>query len=463
MKNDVLVTVYITNYNYGKFLAQAVESVLNQSLDDFEIVIIDDGSTDNSREVIEKYAAHPKIKVIFQKNKGLNVTNNIALRVARGKYIMRLDADDFLDHHALLVMSNMLEKDPELGLVFPDYYITDEAGNPVSIHKRHNFEKDVSLLDQAAHGACTMIRVAFLRELGGYSEDYSCQDGYELWVKFTAHHKVSNISTPLFYYRQHGSNLTKNESRILTTRASINRDYISYDRDKLNSLAIIPVRDANAVNNQLAFTKLDEQNFLEHKIRQALGADNIRQLVVSSPDPKVEEFVNDKFGHEGVLFISRPQEQARLNVGLVETVRHILSHKTIQQLDPSSIAILSIEFPFVGSEILDDAINTLFLFNSDSLISVRPDTHSFFQHHGHGMQPILNQDKFTKLEREALYKYTGGISVTKASVFREHSQFITGKVGHIVIDQQASLGVFSEYDLKLCRLLLQDLKAEERT
>jgi len=454
MKNEVLVTVYITNYNYGKFIEQAVESVLNQSLDDFEIIIIDDGSTDNSRELIERLSQHSKIKVIFQQNKGLNVTNNIALRVAQGKYIMRLDADDFLDHNALLVMSNMLEKDPELGLVFPDYYIADEEGHPQSIHRRHDFEKDVSLLDQAAHGACTMIRVDYLKEVGGYSEDYSCQDGYELWVKFTALHKVSNINTPLFYYRQHGSNLTKNEQRILSTRANINRDYVKDEPQKHNSLAIIPVRDINSVNHTLAFSKIGSSTFLERKISQALEAENIRRVVVSSPDLQVKEFVREKYG-EAVLFVQRPQEQARLNVGLVETVNHILTQKEVAKIEADAIAILAIEFPFTGAAVIDDAVNTLYLFHSDSLISVRPDTHIFYQHHGHGMQPILNQEKFTKLEREALFKYTGGISLTRSTVFRKEQKFITAKVGHIVIDQQASLGVYSEYDLKLARLLVE--------
>lgn len=448
----MLISVYITNYNYGKYLRQAVESVLAQSQEDYEIIIIDDGSTDSSREIIEEYAKHPKIKVIFQKNKGLNVTNNIALRVARGKYIMRLDADDFLDENALLVMSNLLEKDPTLGLVFPDYYLTDEDGNTSSIHKRHDFDKDVSLLDQAAHGACTMIRVSFLRKLGGYSEDYSCQDGYELWVKFTAHYKVSNIRTPLFYYRQHGSNLTKNEDRILTTRASINKAYIDKDASKKKTLAIIPIRDAGSVNNTLAFTQIGDKSVLSHKIDQALQSENVNMVVVSSPDTRVADFVRDVYPEE-VTFISRAGEQARLNEGLVDTVADIIQHEAVQSFKPAAITILAVEFPFVKASVIDDAINTMYLFDSDSLISVRPDTHSFFQHHGHGMQPILNQDKFTKLEREALYKYTGGLSVTRLGVFRAERQFITGKVGHIVIGQQASLGIFSDYDLKLARLL----------
>ena len=70
-----LVTVYITNHNYEKFIRQAIESVLCQTMDDYELIIIDDGSSDNSRAIIEEYKTHPKILTVFQQNKGLNVTD----------------------------------------------------------------------------------------------------------------------------------------------------------------------------------------------------------------------------------------------------------------------------------------------------------------------------------------------------------------------------------------------------
>src|SRR5210317_2136774 len=108
-----LVTVYITNHNYGMYINKAIKSVLNQSFKNFELIIIDDGSIDNSKEIIEKYKNHKKIKIIYQKNKGLTVSNNLATRLSRGKYIMRLDADDWLDMNALQIMSNYLEKNPK--------------------------------------------------------------------------------------------------------------------------------------------------------------------------------------------------------------------------------------------------------------------------------------------------------------------------------------------------------------
>ena len=102
----------------------------------------------------------------FQQNKGLNITNNIALRASRGKYIVRLDADDYFHPTALEKLSSKLESDPQLGLVFPDYYMVNADGEIIEEFKRHDFDQDVSLLDQAAHGACTMIRTDFFKGTG---------------------------------------------------------------------------------------------------------------------------------------------------------------------------------------------------------------------------------------------------------------------------------------------------------
>lgn len=145
MKRNPLLTVYITNYNYGMYIQQSVESVLSQTFQDFELFIIDDGSVDNSKEIIEQYRDNPKINIIYQQNKGLNVTNNIAMRASIAKYIMRLDADDFLTPDALEIMVSALENDIDLGLVFPDYYYTNDNGIITGEEIRHDFDKDVSL------------------------------------------------------------------------------------------------------------------------------------------------------------------------------------------------------------------------------------------------------------------------------------------------------------------------------
>ena len=101
-----LVSVYIVNHNYGDFLEIAINSVLNQTLTNYEIIFIDNGSTDSSRKKLEGFYSNPKIRIILQKNMGLNAANNVALKFAKGKYIIRLDADDYFDKNALEILSS---------------------------------------------------------------------------------------------------------------------------------------------------------------------------------------------------------------------------------------------------------------------------------------------------------------------------------------------------------------------
>src|SRR5690606_21798433 len=340
-----LVSVYITNYNYGKYIRQSVESVLNQTMQDFELFIIDDGSTDASRKIIEEYSLHPQISIIYQRNKGLNITNNIALRVSRGKYIMRLDADDFLEHNALEVMSSKLENNPELGLVFPDYFLIDSVNTLIGEVQRLNFSNEVSLLDQPAHGACTMIRRDFLVALGGYDEDYTCQDGYELWIKFISHYKVENINKPLFYYRQHGNNLTSNESRILDTRFRIKENFINKNKIPTpKTLTIIPVRNTMIRGKNLPLEELAGETVLKRLVKTVTAAGKVGLVVITSADKEIREYYE---GHldglsDKLHFVERPEEYARMNESLNKTIDFVLDQDIVKAFGPEAVMTVAI-------------------------------------------------------------------------------------------------------------------------
>jgi glycosyltransferase involved in cell wall biosynthesis len=455
-KENFLVTVYITNFNYGKFIKQAIESVLMQTEQSFELIIIDDGSTDNSKEIIEKYKDLKNIRIVYQKNKGLNVTNNIALRAARGKYIVRLDADDYFSPNALELLLEKLESDSMLGMVFPDYFLVDTQGEVLERQKRHDFDNEVKLFDQAAHGACTMIRVQFLREIGGYDESFSCQDGYELWVKFTSKFKVSNINEPLFYYRKHGKNLTSNEDRILDTRATINSKYVKKFNKEIKSVAIIPVRGEG---NDIYKLPFGSHTLLEEKINQALESNFITKVIVTSPDENIKQLINDKYENlDKVSFFYRDKSKTRINVDLNSTLELIV--EKFKNLDFKAITILAIEFPFLKPSKIDDAINTMVLFDADSLISVRNTNKLLFRHNGRGMNPILGMEKFTKMEREMLYFHSGGISVSTRKNFEKNNKMLSGKVGHILLDQKSAFEINTEFDMKIATLIKNDINTQ---
>ncbi|MDA3883769.1 MAG: glycosyltransferase [Bacteroidales bacterium] len=442
-----LITVYITNYNYGQYIREAITGLLNQTFQNFEVIIIDDGSTDNSKEIIEEYASHEKIQIIYQQNKGLNVTNNVAIKASKGKYIMRLDADDFLTPDALEVMSTKLESDENLGLVFPDYYMVDKEGNILNIEQRHSFNDEVSLFDQPAHGACTMIRTDFLKNLGGYDEQYTCQDGYELWIKFVTKYKVANVNKPLFYYRQHGKNLTSNEDKILRTRQLIKDNYIQKHIQTFpNTITIIPVRDTNTI----AFEKIEGTYLLDIAIQNALKSEKTGTIIISSPDSAIKRHIEHSYTKtERIIFHEREKSLSRLDQTLDSTVLSILNDARFSHLNPEFALIISPEFPLVKHTSYEDAIHTMLIFKSDSLISVRGEKGLFYRHDGSGMKPILHQDKFTKLEREALFRNVGGITSCNVAHFKSTKKIISGKVGHIEVTQKEAMHANTSFNLDI--------------
>ena len=450
MKINTLITIYITNYNYESFIEQSIESVLTQTCQDFELFIIDDGSTDNSKEIIERYRSHEKVTIIYQQNKGLNITNNVAMRVSNGKYLMRLDADDFLEPEALEKMSAILESDSELGLVFPDYYYIDAAGNRIGQEERHNFDKEVSLYDQPAHGACTMIRLEFLKELGGYNESFTCQDGYDLWIKFITHHKVTNINEPLFSYRRHGKNLTGNELRILTTRQKIKDTFVRQHFKTPNTLVVIPVRATLIDGINWVIQENNGVSVLAQKIEMCIQSTKVKRVVVTSSDSEILEYCHNRFSNnERVIVLERPHQFEEPNQSLALTIDFAKACVEKESKWVEAIMTTSLEFPFTKTETIDEVINTLVLFKADSVITVRPDNNIYYQHKGYGMKPILNQDQFTKLERDALYKAAGGLMLTKIEQFKKTQKSISGNIAHVVVDEKTALKVDSSFSYKV--------------
>ena len=162
-----LITVYIVSHNYGRYLSEAVESVFRQSFDNWELIIINDGSSDNTDEIIGLYKDHPKVEVYDTEGIGLPAVNNLAIKKSKGKYIIRLDADDIFEENILLVLSTYMLNHEDAALVFPDYYLMDDNGIVFSQEKNQAPHSEDHLMDSPPNGACSLIKKDVLIELGG--------------------------------------------------------------------------------------------------------------------------------------------------------------------------------------------------------------------------------------------------------------------------------------------------------
>jgi CMP-N-acetylneuraminic acid synthetase len=456
MKNNPLVTLYITNWNYAGYIQESIESALKQTFNDFELIIIDDGSTDLSREIILTYEEVDRVRIIFQENKGLNATNNVAIHAARGKYIMRLDADDYLDENALLVMVNTIDSNPDLAMVFPDYYYVDKKGEITAQERRHNFKDEVTLLDQPAHGACSLVRKDVLVEVGAYSSKFSCQDGYDLWLKIIENYSVRNINLPLFYYRQHGKNLTTNNERILKTRAEIYEIHAERsNKEELHVVAVLPVRGEKIDPLCLSMMPLHSKPLINWTIDAALESKKIDELIVSSPDEKLLSFLKQKYG-ESVKYCSRSREISRENVSYLPAVKEALKHEALDR-KPDAVFGLTIDAPFRSSMYIDKAVNTMRIFEVDCLIGVVPENDQFFRHNGAGLKSVgFNEENSNlRLERDYLYRQTGGFFLAKYDQLLSKQKLFDTPVGHIVLSQKAGLKILTKMDCRLAERYLE--------
>lgn len=217
-KSDVdygKVSLIIPTYNRAEFLEEAIDSALKQTYKNLEIIVVDDGSTDNTPQILEKYK--DKVKVIRQENWGVSRALNYGILASTGDYISWLSSDDVYTPGKIERTIEELHKDPELGMVYSDYYYIDDRSN---IIQRANIEppepdklEEVLFQRNPINGNSVLFRREVLKKTGYFDEGLGGRSGHTadgaMWHKISHFYKVKFIPEPLVYYRMHSTNVTK--------------------------------------------------------------------------------------------------------------------------------------------------------------------------------------------------------------------------------------------------------------
>lgn len=456
----VKVTVYIPTYNYGKYIDRAIQSVLKQTMSDWELIVIDDGSTDDTMEILAKYKENKKIRIIEQKNKGLNITNNIALRLANGRYIIRLDADDYFDENILLILSNILDTKPEIGLVYPDYYHIDENDELIESIRRKKISEEVELLDLPAHGACTMIRREYLLEVGGYQEEFSCQDGYDIWLKLINQYKPYNVNIPLFYYRQHPASLTHKQKKILDTRRQIKKQFVEKNLigKRPRILGIIPIVKRSFYSPAEPFTDLAGKPLLWYTLNELQYTKVLDKVVLTSDDDEILAYGKN---FPDIKLYKRPAELSKITTPTKDIAKDILtSLRETSDYEPDAVCILYITAPLRKARHIEKAVDTMVIFGVDSVISVKEELGNLYQHRRFGLTPIADRMRSIRIEREAIYKENGAIYLSRSNVINS-GHLLGKKCGHIIMLPEENIKISSEFDLWMAEKIIKDWRREK--
>ena len=443
-----LVSVYITNHNYEKYLERSILSVLNQTYKNYEIIIIDDGSTDNSRKKIEKFSNNKKIKIIYQKNKGLVISNNIAIKTAQGKYITRLDADDWLHPNFLQIMVETAEKNKNCAMIFCDYFIVNQKGQVIDQFYRHEIKK-MKLKNQPAHGACSLLNLKIIKEIGGYDEQFNCQDGVDLWFSLIKKYKIKNVNLPLFYYRQHEKSLTQNKIKILNTRNKILKKHAIQKNIKQNIIAIIPVRGQGYSETLVALKKLKKKPIIHRLIEELGKTKEIKKIIISTPDIEIIKNVKKKFSNKRNLFFDkRASKLARINTSIQDTIKLVIKKFSSKTFKPDLVLIVNVVCPFMDASSFEAAINLSKIFETDEVMAVRKEFDNFYTHDGSGLKPI-HKNTSLSLERNEVYREIGGLRLIKPNKIGNKNN----SIGHIFLDEKSSFQIKTKEDLLIAKYM----------
>ncbi len=214
MSKEPKVSVIMPAFNRENFIAESIQSVLSQSFTDYELIIIDDGSTDRTMEIASKFLKDPRIRIVKNEtNLGIPQTRNRALKLAKGQYIAPLDSDDvWLDHDKLEKQALFLDENPDYAILGGGIMHIDTESKPlkkVLFPIYDSVIRNIILQFNPFAQSTLLYRKSAALECGGYSIEYKICDDYDLWLKIGLKHKFTNIPQVLSGYRIHGENITK--------------------------------------------------------------------------------------------------------------------------------------------------------------------------------------------------------------------------------------------------------------
>ena len=444
------VTVYISSHNYGEYLEQAVESVLRQSFDDWELFLVDDNSSDNTREIMQFYAGAERITLLKGEGRGLIPVANKVLSLARGEYIIRLDADDLFDENILLVLSNYMDRHPDVAMTFPDYYLMDQDGVSYSVFRKESLNGHDNVQDLPPHGACTMIRASVLREIGGYDETLSAQDGFYVWSRIREMYGVHNINLPLFRYRQHGYNLTRNSTRITMARQAVKRSVCDGKHACDDPIvAVIPCRKCYDFVPDLWKEHIGDYSLLDMAVRKCVDSCLFTHIVVTADTEEVLENLA-AYDDDRIRFIPREHSSTYRSRPMTDTLQTVASQLS---LPDSSIMLLCYpQAPFSTVETLEEAIHTLIMFEADSVFSAIPLDKPLYRRGANGLT-CINPNTFSTSDFNTIYQESRNVFALRASNLKKGN--MTGnKSLCFSISGEEVLYVASAQDIALARSFL---------
>jgi glycosyltransferase involved in cell wall biosynthesis len=228
--SDRLVSVIIPCYNQGHFLAEAISSCLAQTYSHVEIVVVDDGSTDATREI----AARFPVKYVYQENRGLSAARNTGIQRSEGEFLVFLDSDDHLLPHAVETALHFLGENNDCGMTVGNHRFITHSGEFIRESDKPLLHGDhyarLLLNNFIETPGCAMYRRSIVQLVGEFNTELRASEDYDFYLRVARSCKIVSHSEVVSDYRLHGSSMSRNPERMLTFTLQVLRGQEDYVR-----------------------------------------------------------------------------------------------------------------------------------------------------------------------------------------------------------------------------------------
>lgn len=223
MRLTPLVSIVLPTYNGARYLRAAIQSCLEQTYPHWELILVDDASTDETPAIIDEYVrSDARIRALrHEHNRKLPAALNTGFAVARGAYLTWTSDDNRYRPHALATLVAFLEERPDIDVVYADYTVIDEAGRPL---RAVRVETPDVLPFRNPIGACFLYRAAVAQKVGAYAEDLFRAEDYDFWLRAAVVCTLAPLHEDLYEYRLHGASLNMSQSpqcHVASARAQL--------------------------------------------------------------------------------------------------------------------------------------------------------------------------------------------------------------------------------------------------
>ena len=215
------VSIMMLVYNTERYVGDAVRSILGQTHGDFELIVIDDGSTDRSPEILRGFAAEDgRIRLVSRPNRGIAASRNEALALSRGRYVAVMDSDDVSRPDRIAKQVGYLDANPDCVLVCCQMRLIDSDGWPIGLVNLQSTHEELEAANMGVGGffvgvPCMMRREALVA-VGGYREQFALAEDLDLYLRLAERGRLASIAEPLYDYRQHVASVCRNRPEELT-------------------------------------------------------------------------------------------------------------------------------------------------------------------------------------------------------------------------------------------------------